>query len=87
MPVLKKSDYESWNLKVRAIIKKGMEQEDFSDPQMAKALGIAISTWYKRKAEPALFTSYQIYQIKRALKLTSVDIMDMYRCEYKLQLA
>jgi len=87
MPAVKKSDYETWNNQFSALIEKGMKMQDKDDTDMAKLLGISMPTWYKRKKEPALFSTYELYVMRRALKLTSMDIMDIYRCEYKLQLA
>lgn len=46
------------------------------DQQMAKALGMGVATWYRRKKEPGSFTLGEVAAICRRLQIPKAEMRD-----------
>ena len=46
------------------------------DQQMAKALGMGVATWYRRKKEPGSFTLGEVAAICRRLQIPKAEMRE-----------
>lgn len=46
------------------------------DQQMAKALGMGVATWYRRKKEPGNFTLGEVAAICRRLQIPKAEMRE-----------
>lgn len=60
------------------ILEREMKMQNFTDIQIADAIGVDLSTWYRRKAAPNKLQIGEIEKIKNALCLTEEKALAIF---------
>ncbi len=55
-----------------------MEVQNITDQQIANAIGVDLSTWYRRKAAPHKLQIGEIEAIKNVLSLSKAKASDIF---------
>ena len=73
MPRVKPFDCEEKKQIVKSCIVANQARYGYTDEQLAKYLGISITTMRKRLNDPDTFTLQELHRLNRALKFTPIQ--------------
>lgn len=60
------------------MIENEMKQQDITNEQMADALGVNLSTWYRKKKNPETINIGDIENIANKLKLSKAKAIEIF---------
>lgn len=60
------------------MIEKEMKQQDVTNEQMAEALGVNLSTWYRKKKNPETINIGDIENIANKLELSKAKAIEIF---------
>lgn len=78
MPKLKVSETEMANRAFIGFIKDGMHRKGKEEKDVHVLLGIALSTWYKRRGHPEDITLGQLRKVFKALDASDKLILEVF---------